>query len=154
MRRGFKVTPTLRKKINRLAKKVGCPLNWNRAPGVQWDTKDVACKFQDASNIIHDIAHYAVASRKDRNTIDFGLGAGPDSDVINSDEDIFIKFPENYRDTSIKEVEASALGIYWEKQLGLPWKRTADYHSWNYIEELEKMWKDRKISRRIKKVGI
>lgn len=130
-RRQFKVTPSLRKKINTLAKKIGCPLNWRRKPGIQWDTKDVACKGQDASNIIHDIAHYAIATKKARKCLDYGLGAGPES----SSDDKIIIIEELYNDIVCGKIEekASALGIFWEKELGLPWKKTAEYHSWNRV---------------------
>lgn len=124
MRKGFKVTPSIRKKINILALAVGCPLNWHRKCGVQWNTKDVACKGEDASNIIHDIAHYAVATKAARKVIDFGLGAGPSS-VDQSIDSIY----SGSKCDSI-ERRASALGIYWEKKLGLNWESTAEYHSW------------------------
>lgn len=154
MRKGFEVTRTLRKKISDLAKRVRCPINWRRAPGFQWDTKDVACKTQDASNIIHDIAHYAVATKKDRKTVDFGLGEGPDSVTSNKKVPYeFYEFPRNYPYAKCSEIEtvASALGIHWEKQLGLPWDHTARYHSWD-MDDLEKAWK--KLSRKIKRIGI
>lgn len=153
MRKGFEVTRSLRKKISDLAKRVRCPLNWRRAPGIQWDTKDVACKEQDASNIIHDIAHYAIATKKDRRTLDFGLGKGPDSISFSKEIGDNVKYEHNYvyADRSKIEAEASALGIYWEKQLGLPWESTMKYHTW-YQDDLEKAWG--KLSRKIKKIGI
>ena len=153
--KSFKVTPTIRKKINSLAKRVGCPLNWKRSCGIQWNGKDVACKGQDASNIIHDIAHYAVATTRARRYKDFGLGAGPDSS-LKSGENI----EEIYRFSKCSDIErkASALGIYWEKELGLNWKDTAEYHAWTSrygrdiggeMTDLKDMWKS--LSSTIKK---
>lgn len=150
MRKAFKVTPSIRKKINTLAKCAGCPLNWRRAPGIQWNTKDVACKKQDASNIIHDIAHYVMATKKDRKTLDFGLGVGPDSEVDHFFETNIFITNYSYSKSNKIEADASALGIYWEKQLGLPWKSTMYYHAWDDEDALEKAWK--KLSRKIKKI--
>jgi hypothetical protein len=147
MRAGFKVTPSLHTKINKLAKAVGCPLNWRRKPGIQWNGKDSACKGEDASNIIHDIAHYALATDQERACPDFGLGPSPSS---NSDEDI----KAIYRDSKCDKIErqASALGIYWEQRMGLPWMKTAEYHSWTSrygrnnddLRELKDVWRDMK----------
>lgn len=145
-RRGFKVTLSIKRKINALAKRVGCPLNWKRACGVQWNGEDVACKGQDASNIIHDIAHYALATSRAKRHLDFGLGFGPDTDMWGVvEEDIY---PSSKRNDI--ERRASALGIHWEKELGLDWEDTAEYHSWTSrygidvggeMTELKKVWK-------------
>lgn len=119
-------------------------MNWRRAPGIAWNTKDIACKGQNASNIIHDIAHYAVASLKERKHYDFGLGASPDTDYsfVDVDDDVWAKLRPlyNYQKCNKIETVASALGIYWEKELGLPWKGTAMYHAWGDLNELYKEW--------------
>jgi len=128
----FKVTPELKRKINRLAKIVGVKLNWYRGCGIQWNGTTIACKGQDASNIIHDIAHFAVATKKERVALDFGLGPGPD---------IYTEIKSLYGLPKCLKVEhkASALGIYWEKQLGFNWQSTAMYHAWEGLD-LEKAW--------------
>jgi hypothetical protein len=137
----FKVTPKLKRKINTLAKRVGVALNWKRAPGLQWNGNDIACKGQDASNIIHDIAHYAVATPRARECWDFGLGPGPDTLITtwqlqNLERSIF---PREHHGRICNEIEsqASALGIHWEKELGLPWEKTAEYHDWDF-EDLKR----------------
>jgi hypothetical protein len=150
VRKGFEVTPQLRRKINTLAKKVGCPLNWRRSCGIQWNGKDTACKGEDASNIIHDIAHFALASKKERKHLDFGLGASPSTKVSEWDNPK-LKSLYGGETSSDKEQEASALGIYWEKQLGLPWEDTADYHSWDDKELLKSFWKN--LGRLIRKIN-
>lgn len=151
-RKGFEITPIIRQLINAMAKKTGCHLNWHRAPGIQWNGKDVACKDQDASNIIHDIAHYVLATKKARKYFDYGLDAGPDTN--------YEEFRSNkalartiYSDAKCAAIEkkASALGIYWEKMLGLPWEDTMKYHAWNSQSELKDEWG--KLSEHIKKVG-
>jgi hypothetical protein len=150
-RKGFEITLIRRRRIDDLAKKVGCPLNWNRAPGVQWNGKSVACKDQDASNIVHDIAHYAVATKKARKSLDYGLGAGPDtkhgSYTYDAMDPIY-----TYDECRAIERKASALGIYWERMLKLPWKDTLAYHNWDSLAEIKKDW--RKLSRHINKVGV
>lgn len=126
-RKGFEMNPVLKRKITILAKRVKCPLNWNRTPGYAWDGKDVGCAIMDSSTIIHDIAHYALATKESRKAIDFGLGFSPDTDVEKAEE----KLIYNYHICGQIEAKASALGIYWEKRLGLPWESTADFHSWH-----------------------
>jgi hypothetical protein len=151
MRQGFKVTPTLKNKINSLAEIVGVKLNWQRKCGIQYNKKDIACKNQDASNIIHDIAHFAVATKKNRQRLDFGLGAGPDSlqEIENSFADIrcYSENPDRI------EEYASALGIHWEKELKLPWKNTMIYHGW-HPQELQKKWKTKFVSKFLSKYKI
>jgi hypothetical protein len=151
IRLGFKVTSSLQKKINKLAKKVGCPLNWCRTPGLQWNTIDVACKTQNASNIIHDIAHWMLSTKEGRAHLDFGLGAGPESESVRFEFQDGLKsiYSPDIRD--IKEAQASALGIYWEKKLGLPWEKTMSYHNWDF-NDLKQAWK--KLKYRIKKSGF
>lgn len=134
IRPGFKVDSVLKKKINKLAELVGVKLNWERECGIQYNGKDIACKNQDASNIIHDIAHYAVASKPARKRSDYGLGPGPDTKPItprNNWTKIDKIYPI-YKNSKCSTIEqrASALGIHWEKQLGLDWKATAMYHAW------------------------
>lgn len=159
MRKKFKVTRTLRKKINALAAKVGCPLNWRRACGIQWNGEDVACKGEDASNIIHDIAHYALATKRERKLLDYGLGPSPSTDISMDDMDILYRderkrnsFKVKGRSSSHIEERASALGIYWEKQLGLPWEDTADYHFWRDLDALAEV--QRKLSYYTRKFKI
>jgi elongation factor P hydroxylase len=148
VRKGFDIDPPLKRKINMLAKRVGCPLNWNRKPGYAWDGKDVGCAIMDASNLIHDIAHYALATKESRKSIDFGLGFSPDTDVTDAVE----KLIYNYKICGQIEAKASALGIYWEKKLGLPWESTADFHSWHDRGDLATAWK--KLARHIKKYSL
>jgi hypothetical protein len=152
MRKKFKVTRTLRKKINELANQVGCPLNWRRSCGIQWNGEDVACKGEDASNIIHDIAHYVLATKKERSYNDFGLGPSPSTKVPWNQWDQLYERVSIGKANKIEE-KASALGIYWEKQMGLPWEDTADYHFWHDEDKLKKFWKKLKHHTRKYKLG-
>lgn len=146
MRKGFKVTRGIRKKINTLAMAVGCPLNWHRACGMQWNTKDVACRGEDASDIIHDIAHYAIATKAAKKIFDYGLGPGPSS-FSTKDHEYAESIYSSAKCDSI-ERKASALGIFWEKKLGLNWESTAEYHSWTSrfgrsdLDDLKVAWRN------------
>lgn len=148
VRMEFIVNPTIKRKITILAKRVKCPLNWNRTPGYAWDGKDVGCAVMDASTILHDIAHYALATKESRKAVDFGLGFSPDTDVRDAQE----KLIYNYHICGQIEAKASALGIYWEKKLGLSWESTADFHSWNNRSDLTKAWE--KLRYQIKKYSL
>lgn len=138
----FKITPSRRVAITKLARFAGVSLNWKRSPSesFQWDGKDIACAGQDASTIIHDIAHWIVCDPERRSVEDFGLGPGPDS----SDQDTIIMLSSLA--LSDEEEFASALGIWFEKQMGLDWKSTAIYHAWwqcgNIFPLLSETWGD------------
>lgn len=122
----FEVTADLKKKLSKLAKGVGVKLNWKRNPSFsfQWDGTDIACDGQNASNILHDIAHWVFADEDRKEVEDFGLGPGPDSGF--SDTIMMVTGEESGNEEEL----ASALGIWWEKQLGLPWEETKEYHNW------------------------
>lgn len=134
----FKVTPSLRIRLTKLSKKIGVTLNWKRKPSdsFQWDGTDIACKEQDASNIIHDIAHWIICTPARRKVEDFGLGPGPDSGE--SCTTMVLTGKAN----SDEEEKASALGIWFEKQLNLDWKATADWHSWDWKYRAPRAWRD------------
>src|ERR1700676_17628 len=104
----FKITPVRKRKLTILSKRVGCPLNWKRASGIAWNGQNVACLATDVSSILHDIAHYAMATKEARKAPAFGLGQGPDS-MVNGEYKILY----HYRVCQKIEEKASALGIYW-----------------------------------------
>lgn len=151
IRKGFEINLSFKRKANKLAKLVGCSLNWKRVPGYAWDGKSVGCAQMDASNVVHEIAHYAVATKAARKTPDYGLGLGPDSKEGHTVNGKYATL-YGYKFCGEIEAKASALGIYWEKKLGLPWEDTADYHNWHELDELDKAWK--KLSKTIKKFPI
>lgn len=140
----FPVDADKKEQIIELAEFVGVPLNWRRDPACsyQWNGKDIACKNQCASNIVHDIAHWILAKPKYRLQKDFGLGTGPDSK--------YISFWADHPDPDAEEERVSALGIWFEKQFGWDWENTAEFHQWNepeYIKRLgtiEEFWKNHK----------
>lgn len=81
-----------------------------------WDGSSVAIRLEP-SVLIHEVAHYQLASPERRTVIDFGLGAGPESgrkaegDAVQS---LFL--PER----DVEEGLCSLLGILWEAELGQP----------------------------------
>lgn len=135
----LKMNNSLKLRIQDLADKVGVRLDWERDPfdTIQWDGNSIACENQNDSNIIHDIAHYALASVRRRKLPDFGLGSGPDSKLRS-------KSVLSGKNRDKEEELASALGIHWEKKLGLDWEATARYHSWYDFKikglQLEEAW--------------
>lgn len=129
---------TLKRKINLLAKNVGVKINWRKSLNnfgstLQYDGKYIT--GDNFSNIIHDIAHFEVADKKARSLPDFGLGEGPDSYDFNGD------CKRIYSEQKCDQIEerASALGIFWEKEIGLDWKFTLNYHNWSSESELYKI---------------
>lgn len=84
-------------------------------------------KRRSDSNLIHDIAHFVVAAPERKVMPEFGLGPSPDSGVV------FVPMADGMTGQESQEEEelASALGIYWERELGLDWRDTFEYHSWD-----------------------
>jgi hypothetical protein len=139
----FFLDPKLKSKLNKIADGIGCKLNWKRKAfdSYQYNKIDIACYNQDASNILHDIAHFAVATKRARAEYDFGLGKGPDSSQC---------IDAIYSETKVDKIEmnASALGIFWEKQLQLDYNKTIKYHGWSEFL-IEEKWKS--LSKTIRK---
>jgi hypothetical protein len=71
----------------------------------------------EAYVILHEVAHFALASPERRRLIDFGLGPGPDTlDRDAAESAAVLSLPAREGD----EAAASFLGIVWEAQLGQP----------------------------------
>ena len=89
----------------------------------------------EAYVILHEVAHFALASPARRALPDFGLGPGPD-----------IARPRRRRagaaallpllEREADEAAASLLGILWEAQLGQP--ALASFLDQNWLEGLER----------------
>jgi len=76
------------------------------------------------SNILHDIAHFAVSNNKRRQLPEFGLGSSPDNNTLKADRVARLEVARS------EEIIASALGIYWEKEIGCDWYKTYLAHHW------------------------
>jgi hypothetical protein len=87
----------------------------------------------EAYVILHEVAHFVLASPERRRLVDFGLGAGPDTtDRAAADAAAVVSVIDRERD----EAEASLLGILWEAALGQP--ALASFLDQNWLEGLER----------------
>jgi hypothetical protein len=101
-----------------------CAYNWD---GVALDG-DV-----EAYVILHEVAHFVLASPERRGLIDFGLGPGPDTrDRAGAERAAALPVLEREAD----EAMASLLGILWEAELGQP--ALASFLDQNWLEGLER----------------
>jgi hypothetical protein len=87
----------------------------------------------EAYVILHDIAHFALASPERRRLIDFGLGPGPDTVDRDAAERAAV-LSAVARDDD--EAAASLLGIVWEAELGQP--ALASFLDQNWLECLDR----------------
>ncbi len=93
---------------------------------------DGVIRSNNESNALHELAHFLVAPKSRKRSVNFGLGHCPD-DNRDIDSPMTIK-PSNAQ----KEEElASVLGILYEKELNLKvrdyplWKATYSEHGWH-----------------------
>jgi len=87
----------------------------------------------EAYVILHEVAHFALASPERRRLIDFGLGPGPDTlDRDAAESAAVLSLPAREGD----EAAASLLGIVWEAQLGQP--ALASFLDQNWLEGLDR----------------
>jgi hypothetical protein len=87
----------------------------------------------EAYVILHEVAHFALASPERRGLVEFGLGPGPDT----LDRDAAVRaavLPPLERDKD--EAAASLLGIIWEAALGQP--ALASFLDQNWLEDLDR----------------
>jgi hypothetical protein len=87
----------------------------------------------EAYVILHEIAHFALASPERRGLIDFGLGPGPDT-VDRAAAERAAILPPLLREED--EAAASLLGIIWEAELGQP--ALASFVDQNWLEGLDR----------------
>lgn len=110
-----------------LAKYFSIPINEENVSDHNWDGKAIYLEnLYDYSHLIHEIAHWLVASKKRRKLPEFGLG-DPNGFGITGDNLLILTFKK----AQAEEERASAIGILAEKFLGFDWKRTYVYHNWN-----------------------
>ncbi|MCF4165085.1 hypothetical protein L2U69_05480 [Zavarzinia compransoris] len=81
-----------------------------------WDGRVLRAR-SEASVIVHEVTHYLVAPPERRHTLDFGLGAGPETGrVAEADAAASTDFATREREETL----ASLLGVLWEVELGQP----------------------------------
>jgi hypothetical protein len=81
-----------------------------------WDGKAVRTGSEPAV-LLHEVAHFQLASPDRRRLPDFGLGAGPETGRV-AEADAARRVGDAARET--EEQMASLLGILWEVELGQP----------------------------------
>lgn len=101
-----------------------CRFNWDGA-ALNGET--------EAYVILHEVAHFALASPERRGMIDFGLGPGPDT-LDRAAAERAAVLPPLAREE--EEAAASLLGIVWEAALDQP--ALASFLDQNWLEGLER----------------
>ena len=87
----------------------------------------------EAYVILHEVAHFVLASPERRRLVDFGLGPGPDTtDRATAEAAVAVDAAAG----ETEEAEASLLGILWEAALGQP--ALASFLDQNWLEGLER----------------
>jgi hypothetical protein len=87
----------------------------------------------EAYVILHEIAHFVLASPERRRLVDFGLGPGPDTVARDTAERAAVLPPLARAE---EEAAASLLGIVWETKLDQP--ALASFLDQNWLEGLER----------------
>jgi hypothetical protein len=87
----------------------------------------------EAYVILHEVAHFVLASPERRALVEFGLGAGPDTLDRDAAERAAILSP---LEREADEAEASLLGIVWEAALAQP--ALASFLDQNWLEGLDR----------------
>jgi hypothetical protein len=94
--------------------------------GLSWDGKRLHARTE-AFVLVHEIAHFQLASPARRRVIDFGLGAGPDT-VDRAAAERVAMLTQLASDH--EEAMVSLLGILWEVRLGHPALASFLDHNW------------------------
>ncbi|HVB18467.1 MAG TPA: hypothetical protein VNF04_18195 [Stellaceae bacterium] len=87
----------------------------------------------EAYVLLHEVAHFQIASPERRLIVDFGLGAGPETGDRSAGDHAAILFG-TARET--EEAMASLLGVLWEVELGQP--GFASFLDQNWLEGAER----------------
>jgi len=114
-----------------------------RAFGLAIHPEGTPCRFNwdgaalngatEAYVILHEVAHFALASPERRGLVEFGLGPGPDTIDRDTAERAAVMSPLA-RDED--EAAASLLGVVWEAALGQP--ALASFLDQNWLEGLDR----------------
>ncbi len=117
-----------------LAGRMGVEVNLEQSPqsaGAHWDGRQSFVGDQNVSNIVHEVAHFQVASPERRKLLEFGLGQSP-AVGYGAYKDVMPKETLGLGDSTLEESRASLLGILWQLHLGIAdpsW--TWSEHSWD-----------------------
>jgi hypothetical protein len=125
------MTPEQETKIVSLCGRIGMP--WERVPNRgdehPWNGSALNLAHSHGlhaeSDIVHDVAHWLVAAPERRGEADFGLDSMAYFREIGDAE-----YP-NPGESIEEEVSASLLGILLERAMGMDWRYTWQFHSWD-----------------------
>lgn len=90
-----------------------------------WTGKQFNLWDMNASDILHEVAHWLVATEEERISPEFGLGLAPEPGCQ------IAPMTVSKEEAKSKERLASALGIQMERALGMHWESTYALHSWD-----------------------
>jgi len=122
-----------RRQALRVAARFGVPVHPpGTRPGFNWDGSALDGDTE-AYVVLHEVAHFVLASPERRRLVDFGLGPGPDTRERAAAESAAV-VPLLERE--VDEAQASLLGILWEAELGHP--ALASFLDQNWLEGLER----------------
>lgn len=95
-----------------------------------------------ASDILHELAHWLYASRRQRQCVEYGLGCNPGGVYASCWSAVPVLVTS--KRAQYLEKRASAYGIAVERTLGFPlWEVTAMEHNWE-DRRLRQMWQGRR----------
>jgi len=124
----------VRKKALSLLRKTGIRYREKTPPtvGANWTGTFAAIGGLEATDVLHELAHYQCSPPKWRRYPEFGLGMGPDVGLDQAMPGGNLRESDYGTDSPTEEEErASLLGIMWERHLGLEsWAHTIEYHNW------------------------
>lgn len=116
------------KKALKISREVSNRKVIRRLSKIQWNGK--VLHALNPSDLLHDVAHFQVATADRRFKPDYGLGMGPDTTL-----GVPVLIPRKERET--EEIVASLLGILWGAQLGFPFRFTLRNHNWDHDTEYQ-----------------
>jgi hypothetical protein len=117
---------THRREAVALARRFGMSVSEGPSVAFSWDGHLLRTDTE-AFVLVHEVAHFQVASPARRRMIDFGLGAGPDT-VDRAAADRAAVLTEIARER--EEAMVSLLGVLWEVALGHPALASFLDHNW------------------------
>jgi hypothetical protein len=116
-----------------VAKKLGMgAIKGPPAEGFHWDGRSLRAESEPYV-LLHEVAHFQLASPQRRRTLEFGLGPGPDTGRRAEAEVAQTVFGVAREE---EEAAASLLGILWEAALGHP--ALASFLDQNWLEGWER----------------
>lgn len=130
-----KLSEVVKPKIVEVARRAGVKLSVRNMNGkYTWNGKTIALLnrydvTRSDSDILHDVAHYLIASKRRRKCPEFGLGSSPDIGPPRADLLI------NHNSAQYEEEEASLLGILMLKALRLKYLDTFHAHLWTVTDD-------------------